>query len=59
MKTYIKTTLALLVSSMLFCSCEDQLNQANPNKATEDTFWKNETDFNLALTSVTPRSKMR
>lgn len=51
MKTYIKATLVLLVSGMLFSSCEDQLNQANPNKATEDTFWKNETDFNLALTS--------
>lgn len=50
MKTYIKTTLTILISGMLFSSCEDQLNQANPNQATEDTFWKDETDFNLALT---------
>lgn len=48
MKTYIKTTLTILISGMLFSSCEDQLNQANPNQATEDTFWKDETDFNLA-----------
>ena len=40
MKTYIKTTLTILMSGMLFSSCEDQLNQANPNQATEDTFWK-------------------
>lgn len=51
MKTYIKTALAVLASGFIFCSCEDQLNQSNPNKATEDTFWKNETEFNLALTS--------
>lgn len=51
MKTYIKTTLTILISGMLFSSCEDQLNQANLNQATEDTFWKDETDFNLALTS--------
>ena len=30
MKTYIKTTLTILMSGMLFSSCEDQLNQANP-----------------------------
>ena len=29
MKTYIKTTLTILISGMLFSSCEDQLNQAN------------------------------
>lgn len=40
MKTYIKTTLTILISGMLFSSCEDQLNQANPNQATEDTFGK-------------------
>ena len=35
-----------------FCtSCDAQLEQINPNKATEDTFWKNEADFELALTS--------
>lgn len=52
MKTYIKTTLAVLFSGMfLFSSCDSQLDQTNPNKATEDTFWKDEADFNLALTS--------
>lgn len=52
MKTYIKTTLAVLFSGMfLFSSCDSQLDQTNPNKATEDTFWKNEADYNLALTS--------
>ena len=52
MKTYIKTTLAVLFSGMfLFSSCDSQLDQTNPNKATEDTFWKAEADFNLALTS--------
>lgn len=40
-----------MASGLFFCSCEDQLNQTNPNKATEETFWKNEADFNLALTS--------
>lgn len=51
MKTYIKTAFAILASGLFFYSCEDQLNQTNPNKATEETFWKNEADFNLALTS--------
>ena len=35
----------------LCTSCDAQLEQINPNKATEDTFWKNEADFELALTS--------
>lgn len=51
MKTYIKTAFAILASGLFFFSCEDQLDQTNPNKATEATFWKNEADFNLALTS--------
>lgn len=51
MKTYIKTAIAVLFTGLFFCSCEDQLNQSNPNKATDDTFWKNEADFNAALTS--------
>ena len=32
-------------------SCDAQLEQVNPNKMTEDTFWQNEKDFELALTS--------
>ena len=52
MKTYIKTTLAVLFSGMfLFSSCDSQLDQTNPNKATEDTFWKDEADLYLELTS--------
>lgn len=52
MKTYIKTILAVLFTGLfLFPSCDDQLEQTNPNKATEETFWKDEADFNLALTS--------
>lgn len=38
MKTYIKTTLTILISGMLFSSCEDQLNQANPNQANRRYF---------------------
>lgn len=50
MKTYYKTVLLAFASAFLF-SCESQLDQVNPNKATEDTFWQTEKDFNLALTS--------
>lgn len=35
----------------LCTSCDAQLEQVNPNQATEDTFWKNEADFELAMTS--------
>lgn len=41
----------LLTTGLSLISCESQLDQINPNKATEDTFWKNEKDFELALTS--------
>lgn len=51
MKTYIKIIILLLFIGSLLNSCENLLDQTNPNKATEDTFWKDETDFNLALTS--------
>lgn len=43
---------ACAVALVTFCSsCDSQLEQVNPNKATEDTFWKTEADFELALTS--------
>lgn len=42
---------ALLSVGLLTTSCEDQLDQVNPNKATEATFWQSEEDFELALTS--------
>lgn len=51
MKTHIKPILFACASMFLLSACEDLLNQTNPNKATEDTFWQNEKDFNLALTS--------
>lgn len=35
----------------LCTSCDAQLEQINPNQATEDTFWKNEADFDQALIS--------
>lgn len=50
MKTYYKTILMAFASAFLV-SCESQLEQVNPNKATETTFWQTENDFNLALTS--------
>lgn len=51
MRLSIKAILAIFLSGFFFISCEDQLDQVNPNKATDATFWKNEKDFNLALTS--------
>ena len=42
---------SLLSAGSLFTSCDDQLEQINPNKATEGTFWQNEEDFEMALTS--------
>lgn len=50
-KIYALITCAVFVSGMVFTSCESQLDQVNPNKSTEETFWKNEKDFELALTS--------
>lgn len=35
----------------LFTHCDGQLDQQNPNNATEDSFWQDENDFELALTS--------
>ena len=58
MKTYIKTTLTILISGMLFSSCEDQLNQANLNQATEDTFWKDETEFRPLLPWYHPHKEI-
>lgn len=51
MKNKINIFRLLLLSILVFSACEDKLDQSNPNRAQEDTFWKNETDFNLALTS--------
>lgn len=42
---------AFLSLGLICTSCEDQLNQVNPNQATEDTFWTSEEDFEKALTS--------
>ena len=35
----------------LWTSCDAQLDQINPNAATEETFWQNEEDFEKALVS--------
>ena len=50
-KLYTLITCTLLSAGLTFTSCGDQLDQVNPNKQTEDTFWRNEADFELALTS--------
>ena len=49
-KTYI---IGGLIGSMclVYTSCDSKLDQVNPNHATEATFWKDEADFELALTS--------
>ena len=49
-KTYI---IGGLIGSMClaYTSCDSKLDQVNPNQATEATFWKDEADFELALTS--------
>ncbi|MCC8132337.1 MAG: RagB/SusD family nutrient uptake outer membrane protein [Tannerellaceae bacterium] len=51
MKKYYIILLSVIVTGLFLASCEDQLNQTNPNQATEDTFWQTESDFLLALTS--------
>lgn len=50
-KIYVYMASFLLSAAGVLTSCDSQLDQVNPNKATEDTFWKNEADFELALTS--------
>ena len=50
-KLYTLMACTLLSAGLTFTSCENMLDQVNPNKQTEDTFWRNETDFELALTS--------
>lgn len=40
------------VIGLLCMSCDAQLDQVNPNKETEETFWQDEEDFELALTSI-------
>lgn len=50
-RLYAFIACTLFTAGLTFTSCEDMLDQVNPNKQTEDTFWRNETDFELALTS--------
>lgn len=40
-----------LMGIVLLSSCDAQLDQVNPNAATEETFWQNEADFEKALVS--------
>ena len=44
-RIYIYLTSCIVSAASLFVSCDSQLDQVNPNQATEDTFWKNEADF--------------
>lgn len=50
-KIYIISGITGLVGMMLPTACDSQLDQVNPNQSTEETFWKDETDFEKALTS--------
>lgn len=50
-KTHIYMLGAALGLVVLTASCDDKLDQVNPNAATEATFWKDETDFNKAVTT--------
>lgn len=41
----------LSISLLLLSGCESMLDMTNPNKVTNETFWKTENDFKEALTS--------
>ncbi len=49
MKTYKYIILAF--TAFMLGGCEGQLDITNPNKPTDDTFWKTEADFKRAITS--------
>lgn len=49
MKTYKYIVLAFL--AIMLAGCEGKLDMTNPNKPTDETFWKTEKDFNQALAS--------
>ncbi len=51
-RIYLYFISCIMVVTGLCTSCDAQLEQMNPNKATEDTFWQTEADFELALTSL-------
>ena len=50
-RIYLYVTSCAIGIVGLLASCDAQLDQINPNNATEDTFWQTEADFELALTS--------
>ena len=50
-RIYVYLTSCIVSAASLCTSCDSQLDQVNPTQATEDTVWKNEADFELALTS--------
>ena len=54
-RIYLYFISCIMVVTGLCTSCDAQLEQMNPNKATEDTFWQTEADFELALTSCSKR----
>ncbi|MFR9598334.1 MAG: RagB/SusD family nutrient uptake outer membrane protein [Rikenellaceae bacterium] len=43
---------AMMISSMLFTSCEEYLTEANPNKVTTDSFWNDLTDTQTGIYAV-------
>lgn len=53
LRKYKKLYFTAALGVSLFCttSCLNELDQVNPNQATEDTFWQSEADFELAMTS--------
>lgn len=46
-RIYLYFISCIMVVTGLCTSCDAQLEQMNPNKATEDTFWQTEADFEL------------
>lgn len=50
-RIYLYFISCAMATTGLLSSCDAQLDQTNPNKTTEATFWKDEADFELALTS--------
>ena len=50
-RIYLYLISGVVVLAALCISCDAQLDQMNPNNATEDSFWEDENDFELAMTS--------
>ena len=48
-RIYLYFISCIMVVTGLCTSCDAQLEQMNPNKATEDTFWQTEADFEIQM----------